>query len=249
VRRLELRCEGGVQTVERGASGWTSIVPSGAPVDGAHALDVATKLLATRADRWLSSQETLEKEGCHARVTLEGDGGDTTVELRLGPPREGSLLAWATGAPSAFLVPRATRELLTGSLVDRVLGPGSLEDAVSITLSRGRRDAVFVRTPQGFRLRGAEQNAALAERFTGRLTGLVADDVLRAGAPSAAEGLAPPIAAITWVARDGRALGTLAFGRSRTSRGEALVPVASPRGGAVLALRAETFEALFEALP
>jgi hypothetical protein len=106
-----------------------------------------------------------------------------------------------------------------------------------------------VRTPQGFRLRGAEQNGALAERFTGRLAGLVADGVLHAGAGGGADGLAPPAAAITWVAREGHVLGTLAFGRVLTKEGERVVPARSPRGGAVLALRSEVFEALFEAIP
>lgn len=182
-------------------------------------------------------------------VVLEGDGGDVRAELRVGATREGARVAMASGVPDGFLVPKSTRELLGASLVDRALGPGDLDEAMSITLARGRRDVVFVRTPQGLRLRGAEQNAALAERFTGRLAGLVADEVLHAGAGGAAEGFAPQTAAITWVGRDGRALGALAFGRPLTRGGERLVPVLSPRGGAVLAVRGEVFDALFEAAP
>lgn len=249
VRRVELRCGGATQIVERGANGWVFVEPSGAPADGAHALDVATKVLATRADRWLEGQEKLGPDACSAAVTLEADGGSDRVELKVGDAREGSLVATASGVADAFLVPKSTRDLLTGSLVDRVLGPGSLDDAATITVSRGRHDAVFVRTPQGFRLRGAEQNAALAERFTARLAGLVADDFLHAGAGTAADGLAPAAAAITWVSADRKVLGTLAFGRSRARAGERLVPVASPRGGAVLALREEVVAALFEAMP
>ncbi len=249
VRRLELRCAGASQVVERGTNGWAFVEPSGAPADGAHALDVATKILATRVDRWLEGPETLGPAACSAAVTFEGDGGDARVELKLGAAREGALVATASGVSDAFLVPKSTRDLLTGSLVDRVLGPGTLDDAATITLSRGRHDAIFVRTPQGFRLRGAEQNAALADRFTGRLAGLVADGVVHVGAGTGADGLAPPVAAITWSSREGKVLGTLAFGRPVTKEGERVVPVASPRGGAVLALRADAFEALFEAVP
>ena len=249
VRRIELSCAGGHQVVERGPSGWAFVTPRGAPVDGAHALDVATKILATRADRWLEGAETVGADACVAAVVLEGDGGDARAELRMGATREGALLATASGVEGAFLVPKTTRDLAAGSLVDRVLGPGSLEGAASIVLARGQSDATFVRTPQGFRLRGAEQNAALAERFTQRLEGLLADDVLHAGAGTAAEGLLSPSAKISWLSANGRVLGSLAFGRVVRSAGERVVPVVSPRGGAVLAIRVEVFEALFEATP
>jgi hypothetical protein len=249
VQRVELACEGVREVVERGPNGWAFVEPAGAPVDAARALDVATKLLGARADRWLDGVDASENTSCRAAVVVEGDAGPLRSELRIGERREGAFVASASGEPGAFLLPKATRDLATVSLVDRNLGPGDLSAAFAITLSRGRRDAILERTPQGLRLRGAPENAALPERVAGLLSGLVGDVVVRAGAPAPADGLTPPRAAIAWRGQGGEALGELRFGATITKGGERYVAVASPRGGAVLGVREATVEALFEALP
>jgi hypothetical protein len=249
VQRVELACDGVREVVARGPGGWSFVEPAGAPVDAARALDVATKLLGARADRWLDGAEVPRNTACRAAVVVEGDAGPIRAELRIGERREGAFVASAEGLPGAFLLPKATRDLATVSLVDRNLGPGDLGEAFAVTLSRGKRDAILERTPKGFRLRGAPENAALPERVTALVAGLVADAVLHPGAPVTADGLAPPRAAIVWTAQGGKVLGELRFGGVVAKNGERFVAVASPRGGAVLGIREATFDALFEALP
>lgn len=244
VRRLELACDGRHEVVERAAEGWAFVEPKGAPADGARVLDVASKLLSLRADRWLEGEEISLQNTCRAAVTLEG--AEAAVEVRLGDSREGATLATATGARGAFLAPKATRELLTGSLVDRVLGPGDLDAAFTITVTRGKASAVFTRTGSGFRLRGAEENVAVVERFTSRLSSLIADDVLHTGEAVTADGVSAPTSTIAWARADGTVMGSLRFGRTSMRDGQKLVAVLGPRGGAVLAVREDVVRALLE---
>lgn len=250
VTRLELVCDGRREVVEHGSEGWVFVEPKGAPVDAAHALDVAAKLLATRADRWLETSEKPGGSACFGRATLAGqDGGGAGVyELQLGDRREGAYVASASGAPGAFLAPTATRELLTASLVDRVLGPGDLDGAASVTLRRGARSGVFVRTSRGLRLRGAEENGPLGERLTARVASLLADEVLHAGEATSRDGLSHPAATIEWAGSAGNVLGQMKFGAPVARGLDRFIPVASPRGGVVLGIRPEVLEELFEAV-
>lgn len=250
VQRLELACDGRREVVERGPEGWAFAEPKGpAPVDGARVLDVASKLLSTRADRWLEGDEHLGSGVCVGAVTVEGDAGAIRYEVRFGGPREGAFVATATGASASFLAPKAARDLVVTSLLDRALGPGNLDDAFTVVFMRNGVRTVYTRTSRGLRLQGAEANEAIAERVTTRLAGLVADEVIRASAPVESDGFGSPGASIEWSGRDGKALGSLTFGRVITRAGEKLVTVIAPRGGAVLAVRQDALEALFEAVP
>lgn len=160
-RRIEVRCPGLVEVVERTQSGYRLVEPSGASLDAAAANALAEALTGARAELVAARNDdkTFGLDGtCSAQFTLDADAGTIGRRVLVGRETEGGAFARVEGEEPVVVLPAALVERIRTPLVDREplrFDPSAVE---ALTVARGEavRRVVIGRPP------AADEAAALA---------------------------------------------------------------------------------------
>lgn len=160
-RRIEVRCPGLTEIVERSESGYRLVEPRGASLDAAAANALAEALLGAKAELVAArvDDRTFGIDGaCSAQIALATDGGLVGRRLLLGRETEGGVFARMEGEEPVVVVSTALAAQIRAPLADREplrFDPAAVE-AVTVERGDGARRVEIGKAP------AADEAAALA---------------------------------------------------------------------------------------
>ncbi|AKT39746.1 DUF4340 domain-containing protein [Chondromyces crocatus] len=214
IRSLRLEVGGRVQRLQRTTTGaWDLVEPSaeGLVADIGLATDVAELLAGLSAQRWVSADAgngyglARPRAIITAEIQQDAEGGNSdaarqTREIRveLGAPATSGAYARTGESPAVFVAPASLETAASRLLLSRAVFMPPLDRIRQITLTPERGTPTVVTAgPGGLRLtsgplhEGAEATM-LAAGVRDALNGLLAEEAVSLGAPTAAQGLDKP---------------------------------------------------------